>query len=67
VVFDPYEAMKGSHAAVVVTEWEEVRGLDLARAASLMQEPRTLVDGRNVLDPGAAAAAGLSYRGFGRG
>ncbi|MDQ3792666.1 MAG: UDP-glucose/GDP-mannose dehydrogenase family protein, partial [Actinomycetota bacterium] len=67
VVFDPYEALKGSHAAVVVTEWEEVRGLDLARAASLMQEPRTLVDGRNVLDPGAAAAAGLSYRGFGRG
>ena len=67
VVFDPYEAMKGSHAAVVVTEWEEVRGLDLARAASLMREPRTLVDGRNVLDPGSAAAAGLSYRGFGRG
>ena len=67
VVFDPYEALRGAHAAVVVTEWEEVRGLDLARAASLMQEPRTLVDGRNVLDPAAAAAAGLSYWGFGRG
>src|SRR5919112_691777 len=55
-VFDPYEALRGAHAAVVVTEWEEIRGLDLARAASLMQEPRTLVDGRNVLDPAAAAA-----------
>jgi UDPglucose 6-dehydrogenase len=67
VVFDPYEALSGAHAAVVATEWEEVRSLDLARAAALMQEPRTLVDGRNVLDPVAAAAAGLSYRGFGRG
>src|SRR5918998_951494 len=27
-VFDPYEALRGTHAAVVVTEWEEVRGLD---------------------------------------
>jgi UDPglucose 6-dehydrogenase len=67
VVFDPYEALKGAHAAVVVTEWEEVRGLDLERAAAHMQEPRLLVDGRNALDPSAAARAGLAYRGFGRG
>jgi UDPglucose 6-dehydrogenase len=67
VVFDPYEALDGAHAAVVVTEWEEVRTLDLRRAAALMEEPRVLVDGRNVLDPAAAREAGLSYRGFGRG
>jgi len=67
VVFDPYEALSGAHAAVVVTEWEEVRTLDLRRAASLMEDPRVLVDGRNVLDPAAALEAGLLYRGFGRG
>ena len=67
VVFDPHEALTGAHAAVVVTEWEEVRNLDLRRAASLMREPRLLVDGRNALDPAAATAAGLLYRGFGRG
>ena len=67
VVFDPYEALEGAHAAVVVTEWEEMRTLDLERAASLMQPPKLLVDGRNVLDPGAATAAGLLYRGIGRG
>jgi UDPglucose 6-dehydrogenase len=67
VVFDPYEALRGAHAAVVVTEWEEFRELDLNRAAALMEEPKVLVDGRNILDPVAARKAGLSYRGFGRG
>jgi UDPglucose 6-dehydrogenase len=67
VVFDPYEALSGAHAAVVVTEWEEVRGLDLERAAALMDEPRLLVDGRNAFAPAAAVEAGLAYRGFGRG
>jgi UDPglucose 6-dehydrogenase len=66
VVFDPYEALKGAHAAVVVTEWEEIRTLDLDRAAALMEEPKVLVDGRNVLDPAAALEAGLAYRGLGR-
>ena len=67
VVFDPYEALRGAHAAVLVTEWEEIRTIDLEEAASLMNEPRLLVDGRNALDPAAARASGLLYRGFGRG
>jgi UDPglucose 6-dehydrogenase len=68
VVFDPYEALRGAHAAVVVTEWEEFRSLDLKRAAALMDRPKLLVDGRsNSVDPTAAVEAGLSYRGFGRG
>ncbi len=67
VVFDPYDALKGAHAAVVVTEWDEFRGLDLGRAASLMREPKVLVDGRNALDPAAVRSAGIRYRGFGRG
>jgi UDPglucose 6-dehydrogenase len=67
VAFDPYEALQGAHAAVVVTEWEEIRTLDLERAASLMKSPKVLVDGRNVLDAGSVRAAGIRYRGFGRG
>ena len=67
VAHDPYEALKGAHAAVLVTEWDELRSLDLGRVASLMQEPRLLVDGRNALDPKAARAYGLLYRDFGRG
>jgi UDPglucose 6-dehydrogenase len=67
VVFDPYEALEGAHAAVIVTEWEEIRTLDLERAAALMEAPKAIVDGRNVLDPRGVEAAGMRYRGFGRG
>jgi UDPglucose 6-dehydrogenase len=67
IVFDPYEALEGAHAAVLVTEWEEFRSLDLRRAAALMEEPRVLVDGRNAFEPDSAYEAGLTYRSFGRG
>ena len=66
-VFDPYEALRGAHAAVVVTEWAEVRGLEPKKVASLMREPKLIVDGRNALDAAASQEAGLLYRGFGRG
>jgi len=66
VVFDPYDALSGAHAAVVVTEWEEIRTLDLKRAAALMEAPKVLVDGRNVLDLREVRAAGIRYRGFGQ-
>jgi UDPglucose 6-dehydrogenase len=65
VVFDPYEALAGAHAAVLVTEWEELRTLDLEKAASLMELPKLLVDGRNALDRRLVYDAGLLYRGFG--
>jgi UDPglucose 6-dehydrogenase len=64
---DPYSALTGAQAAVVVTEWEEVRGLDYARAAAVMEEPKVVVDGRNALDPSEAHSHGLRYSGFGRG
>ncbi len=66
VVFDPYEALEGANAAVVVTEWEEVKGLDPTRAAASMREPKLLVDGRNALDPTSCREAGLLYASFGR-
>jgi UDPglucose 6-dehydrogenase len=66
VVFDPYDALSGAHAAVVVTEWEEIRTIDLKRVAALMEAPKVLVDGRNVLESGEVRAAGIRYRGFGQ-
>jgi UDPglucose 6-dehydrogenase len=67
VVFDPYEALEGAHAAVIVTEWEEICSLELKRAAALMEKPKVLVDGRNVLNPHEVRAVGICYRGFGHG
>jgi UDPglucose 6-dehydrogenase len=66
IAFDPYEALREAHAAVVVTEWKEIKDLDPKRVASLMRDPRLLVDGRNALDPSSWRDAGLLYTGFGR-
>jgi UDPglucose 6-dehydrogenase len=52
---------------VVVTEWEEVRDLDPKKTASLMREPKLIVDGRNSLHAAASKEAGLLYRSFGHG
>jgi len=62
---DPYEAARGSDAVVVLTDWKEFRTLDLPRLKSLMRRP-VLIDGRNILDPQAARAAGFHYAGIGR-
>ena len=67
VMSEPLDALAGAHAAVVVTEWEEVVSLDWARMAEVMDAPRLLIDGRNAIDPETARRAGLIYRGFGRG
>jgi UDPglucose 6-dehydrogenase len=59
------DAVADADAAVLVTEWDEFRVLDLAHMASLMQQP-ILVDGRNLYDPDTARSAGLDYTGIGR-
>jgi len=63
---DPYEVMQNADALVIVTEWNEFRGLDLARAREMMRG-RVFVDLRNVYPPSEVAAAGLVYTGIGRG
>jgi UDPglucose 6-dehydrogenase len=66
VSFDPYDALQEAHAAVVVTEWQEIKDLDPKVASALMRDPKLLVDGRNALDPSSWRDAGLLYTGFGR-
>jgi UDPglucose 6-dehydrogenase len=63
---DAYAAAEGADAVVLVTEWDEFRGLDLKRLAAVMRG-KHLVDLRNVYEPEEAARAGLTYRGIGRG
>jgi len=59
------ELAADADALVLVTEWQEFRGLDLAKLARLMATP-VLVDGRNLFHPEAAQAAGFHYTGIGR-
>ena len=62
---DPYRAAEDADAVVVLTEWNEFRGLDLGRLAGAMRT-RVMVDLRNVYDRGSAEAAGLVYSSIGR-
>ena len=65
VAADPYEAADGASCVVVCTAWDELRQLDLNRLGERMAA-KNLVDGRNLLDGGAAVAAGFAYRSMGR-
>jgi UDPglucose 6-dehydrogenase len=59
------EALDGADAAVLVTEWPELRNLDWSQAASRMRN-RLVVDGRNMLDGAGLRALGFEYEGVGR-
>jgi UDPglucose 6-dehydrogenase len=59
------EAVEDADAAVIVTEWPELRGLASPEVREAMRTP-LIVDGRNMLDPAAVRAAGFSYESVGR-
>jgi len=58
-------ALEGADAAILVTEWPELRELDWADAGARMRR-RLLVDGRNMLDSAEMRALGFEYEGIGR-
>ncbi len=58
-------AVTGADALVIVTEWPEFRAVLDADVRAAMREP-LIVDGRNLLDPDAAVAAGFTYLSIGR-
>ena len=59
------DAVRDADAAVIVTEWDELRTLARPAIRELMARP-LIVDGRNLLDPAEARAAGFAYEGIGR-
>lgn len=59
------EAIQGSDAIVIVTEWNEFRQLPLEKVKKIVREAR-IFDGRNIVDPEAALALGFKYFSVGR-
>jgi UDPglucose 6-dehydrogenase len=64
-VQDVAAAVRGAHAAVIVTEWDELKGLATAETRAAMATP-LIIDGRNLLDPEETRRAGFAYEGIGR-
>jgi UDPglucose 6-dehydrogenase len=57
--------MDGADAAVVVTQWSELKQADWARAVERMRQP-VLFDGRNLLDPSRMSELGFTCMAVGR-
>lgn len=62
---DAYDAARGAHCVVLVTEWEAFRGLDLAQVSNVMAG-NDLVDLRNIYRRAAVEACGLNYTSIGQ-
>jgi UDPglucose 6-dehydrogenase len=60
-----YDTFAGADAAVLLTEWNEYRGLDLERIRSLMRG-KVFCDLRNVYEPERMRTAGFDYFCVGR-
>jgi UDPglucose 6-dehydrogenase len=65
-VENPYQAVNDADLVVLLTEWNEFRGLDLAKLARKMATPQ-MADLRNIYDPEEVREAGfIAYVGVGR-
>lgn len=61
----PESTLEGADGAVIVTEWDGLKKLDLKQVKKLMKKA-LIIDGRNVLSKTEAKAAGIEYSGIGR-
>jgi UDPglucose 6-dehydrogenase len=59
------EAVRGSDALAVVTEWTEFRSPDFEQIRRLLSEP-VIFDGRNIYDPAYLSRLGIHYYSIGR-
>jgi UDPglucose 6-dehydrogenase len=67
---DEYEAARGTHGVLVITEWKRFRDINFARLRDEMlprEEGRVLIDGRNLYDPIEMRRLGFRYHGIGHG
>ena len=62
---DPYEALNGSDALAIVTEWKAFRSPDFSRLKNSLKTP-IIFDGRNLFDPKAVGLSGIEYHSIGR-
>ena len=65
LVDDPYAALAGAEALILVTEWKPYRHPDFARIKELLKQP-VIIDGRNQYDPAQLKRLGFEYQGIGR-
>lgn len=65
IVADPYEALSGADALVIVTEWLQYRTPNFDRMRQLLRRP-LIIDGRNLFEPERLRRYGFAYTCVGR-
>jgi UDPglucose 6-dehydrogenase len=67
VVFcqNPYDAAADADLAIIITEWNEFKEMDLAKLKKAMKS-LNIIDGRNIYDPQKLKEMGFTYTGVGR-
>ncbi|KMY85765.1 UDP-glucose dehydrogenase [Candidatus Paraburkholderia calva] len=60
-----HEALKGSDALIIVTEWKEFKSPDFGYLKSALKTP-VIFDGRNLYEPESMAELGIDYYAIGR-
>ncbi|KAB7506750.1 UDP-glucose 6-dehydrogenase [Armadillidium nasatum] len=63
---DPYEAVKGSHAIVVLTEWDEFLMYEYKDMYASMKKPAFIFDGRKFLDHDSLIKIGFQTETIGK-
>jgi len=60
------EAVKGAHAIIVITEWDEFKKYDYEEFYRTMMKPAFVFDGRNILDVEKLTKIGYEVHGIGK-
>ena len=63
---NPYEAVEGASALIILVEWDEFKSLNLPRIKKNMAANAVFIDTRNLYDPRSIKEAGFKYVGIGR-
>jgi UDPglucose 6-dehydrogenase len=59
------DALVGSDALVIVTEWKEFKSPDFDQIKNALKQP-VVIDGRNLYEPALMGSLGIEYVGIGR-
>ncbi len=59
------EALGGSDALLIITEWKEFKSPDFDAIKSMLKQP-VVIDGRNLYEPALMLSLGIEYLGIGR-
>ena len=61
----PYDAIRDTDCIIVLTDWHEIKNLDLHKVSQLCNK-KLLIDTRNIFDPETLKKYGFTYRNMGK-